>query len=148
MTARKNPYAIKMPPLDKVKEDQAAGMTPKQMAETYGVAPATVKNFIRRHKIAQKTYVRYPPDEEIIAALERRESAHRMSIRFGIHKDTLWRRILDRRLRERAKIPALDKSQPRGLQPDQTKIVIETQDGHKISLPRIPTIDGNYEARP
>lgn len=138
----------RMPPLEKVKADQEAGMTPLQMAEAYGVAPSSVKTFIRRHRLAKKVYISYPPDEEIIAAIEAGESAFSMAQRFGLHRDTLWRRIYDRKLRERATLPPAVKPELVTLKPDHTKIVVTTEDGKKISLPRIPTIHGHYEARP
>lgn len=137
-----------MPPLDKVKADLASGLTAKDLAVAYGVPGTTVKTFIRRNKLSKKRYVTYPPDDQIIAALEARESIHSMAGRFGIHKDSLWRRIYDRRLREKAVIPAVARPEPTGLQPSPAKVIVTAPDGSKISVPRIPTIHGHYEARP
>src|SRR5690349_3516906 len=88
-----------MPSLDKVKADLAAGMMPKDLAESYGVDRTTVKGFIRKHKLAQKRVTSYPPDEEIVAGLQARETVASMAKRFGVTQVGLWSRIYDRQLK-------------------------------------------------
>ena len=137
-----------MPPLERVKEDLATGMSKAEVAEAYGVTRESLTGFMTRHKLSRRSRITYPPDEEIIAALRERESIHGMAVRFGIHKDTLWRRIYDRGLRRFVEPPPPTPIILTGLQPSPIKVIVTAPDGSKISVPRIPTIHGHYEARP
>ncbi len=135
-----------MPPLDRVKADLAAGMRTKDLAEAYGVDRTTVKGFIRKHKLAQpKVASTYPPDEEIISALQARETVASMAKRFGVTQVALWSRIYDRRLKAFVEPPPPRPIVLTGLQPSPIKVVVTALDGSKISVPRIPTIHGQYE---
>lgn len=148
MTTPKKRQRKKMPPLAKVKEDYAAGMTPTQMAKAYAIGKSTVTSFLTKHGISQKRRVVYPPDDEIIAALQAREPIYVMADRFGISRDSMWRRIHERRLRDFVEPPPPKPIVLTGLQPSSTKVIVTAPDGSRISVPRIPTIHGKYEARP
>jgi hypothetical protein len=138
----------KMPTLAEVKGDLEAGMTPTQMVSAYGVPRTTISGFLTRHKLSKKKSIAYPSDEAIVAALQERETVASMAARFGIGKHTLWHRIYDRRLRDQVVLAPIEKREPAGLKPSPIKVIVTALDGSKISVPRIPTIHGNFEARP
>lgn len=135
-----------MPPLEKVIADYAAGMTQTQMAKAYDISAGTVKSFLYKKRISKRRTVAYPPDEAIVECLQAGDTIVAMARKFNISTCSLRLRIVDRRLREFVEPPP--PPPPSGLQASPIKHIVTALDGSKISVPRIPTIHGTYEARP
>lgn len=128
--------------------DRAAGVSKKTMAERYGVSISTLTKFLTKHSIARTRRVAYPADGEIVGAMRAGKTITEMAAKFAVNRDSLRLRIVDRRLRDLVDDVPEPAPIPSGPQASPTKHIVTAPDGSRISVPRIPTLHGTYEARP
>ena len=133
----------KMPPLEKVISDLAAGMTPTMMEEVYNVGHSTVSHFLTKHGLTRPVRVSYPDDEVFLARMRQNKSIADMAAEFGMSRHSVRQRIIDRGLRTKIEPPPPVGQDAVCLRPGPAKVINE----HGISIPRIPTIHGRFEAR-
>lgn len=134
---------VRMPSLDVVTADFNAGMTILQMSEKYDVARSAVSEYLKRNNLSRRQPKFAPDDRMIVKCLEQGMTCAQIAQKMNASPDRVSRYVRANGLREGIERP-VQVEQPKGLRPTSFKVI----NHYGVSIPRIPTIHGTWEARP